>query len=123
MLLISTPLPPNKMDGRSTACETPRSARACSTAALPRKYGYGESASGWVMEVCTIRCTPASAAARNSARELATAVSWLIDPRANRTQYVLYRVVAPCSDDRNPAGSAKSSGLASIVVPAGARPG
>src|SRR5580692_7439407 len=48
MLLISTPLPPNKMDGRSTACETPRSARACSTAALPRKYGHGQSALGYV---------------------------------------------------------------------------
>ena len=74
------------MAGRSTVWGSRRSARACSTAALPRKYGYGESASGWVIETCTTRRTPASAAAWNSTRDRATALSWLTCPCAKRTQ-------------------------------------
>ena len=86
MLLISTPSPPNRMAGRSTACETPRSRSACSTAALPRKYGYGESGLGLVIDTCTIRRTPAVAAAWNSMRERVTATGWSTSPCANRTQ-------------------------------------
>ncbi len=86
MLLSSTPLPPNKMDGRAIACGTPRSRRHASTAALPLKYGYGEAASAWVIETCTIRWMPARAAAANRTRLFATAVAWVSPPWGNRTQ-------------------------------------
>ena len=73
MLFTSTPLPPNRIAGRAIAHGTPVPARIRSTAALPRKYGYGESGLGFVIEVCTIRCTPACCAASNSTRLFSTA--------------------------------------------------
>ena len=41
-----------------------------STNALPRKYGHGRAALGWVMLTWTMRCTPARLAAWNKAREV-----------------------------------------------------
>ena len=58
MLLRRTPSPPKRMAGRTMAYETPLSARARSTSALPRKYGKGELLLGCVMLTCTIRCYP-----------------------------------------------------------------
>src|SRR5215469_6777891 len=124
MLLSSTPLPPNRIAGRTTAYDgTPQSASACSTAALPRKYGSGESMLGLVIDTCTIRCTPALTAAENRTLLLATACSWLTDPWANRTQYVLYSVCAPAIDTLSSRWSEKSRGRQSMGAPTGARPG
>ena len=74
------------MTGRTTACGTPVAFRWHSTSPLPRKYGYGEEGSAWVIETCTMRWTPARAAAWNSRRLLATAVSWVTPPWGKRTQ-------------------------------------
>ena len=73
MLLTSTPSLPKRIAGRRIAYETPVSASARSTSALPRKYGYGDSIVGFVMLTCTMRCTPAWRAAWNSVREFSIA--------------------------------------------------
>jgi hypothetical protein len=57
-----------------------------STSALPRKYGSGESSAGFVIETWTIRSTPASAAARRSARLFSTARVNVVAPCSNRIQ-------------------------------------
>ena len=86
MLLSSTPLPPNRIAGRAIAYGMPVAVRSRSTSALPRKYGYGDAASAWVIETCTTRWTPAREAASNRTRLLATAVSCVTPPCGNRTQ-------------------------------------
>ena len=54
---------------------------ASSTSPLPRKYGSGESDDALVMLMCTMRRTPASAAAAMSAIEFSTARSKVTPPR------------------------------------------
>src|SRR5437667_3175053 len=64
--------------------------------------------------MCTTRRTPATPAASNRLRKLATACSKVTRPRGKRTQYVLYSVAAPRSAVTSPSRSAKSSGATSI---------
>jgi hypothetical protein len=55
MLLISTPLQPKRMAGRAMAYGTPLAFRCSSTSPFPRKYGYGEAGSAWVIDTWTMR--------------------------------------------------------------------
>ena len=86
MLFTRTSRPPKNTAGRRIAWERPVSRSADSTSALPRKYGSGESGDGFVIETWTTRSTPASAAARNRARERWTARANVEAPWSNRTQ-------------------------------------
>ena len=87
MLLTSTSRsPPNSQVGRTTEYGIPDWASADSHIALPWKYGSGEPSDGFVMEMWTIRLTPARRAAANSSRERSTAAACVLSPRSNRTQ-------------------------------------
>ena len=74
------------MAGRTIAYGMPDAVRSRSTSALPRKYGYGDAMSAWVIETCTIRWTSARVAASNRTRLFPTAVSCVTPARGNRTQ-------------------------------------
>jgi len=71
------------------------------------------------MLTCTIRRTPASLAARMRVSLFATARSKVTSPRGNRTQYVLYSVVAPRRCSASFRGSSKSNDATSTRSPNG----
>src|SRR5918995_655645 len=98
MLLIRMSSFPKITVGRTIEYPRPESRIISSTLALPRKYSKGESFDGFVMLTCTIRRTPASLAARMRVSLFATARSKVTSRRGNRTQYVLYSVVAPIAE-------------------------
>ena len=56
---------------------------------LPAEVRKGEASSGFATLMWTMRLTPARCAAPNSAAVLRTALSKVVSPRSNRTQYVL----------------------------------
>ena len=89
MLFSSTSSTPKTRVGLTMAYGTPKVFSASSTRPLPLKYGSRDPESALVMETWTIRVTPASLAASNSAVEFSTARSKVVSPRANLTQYVL----------------------------------
>ena len=88
-MLMSTSPRPKTSVGRTTANEIPDSASAASTAALPRKYAYGDAGSAFVTLSWTTRWTPAARAASKSATLFRIAASNVVARSGNRIQYVL----------------------------------
>ena len=88
MLFIRMSPSPNTTVGRTTAHDSFESKMACSTRSLPSKYGnrFSDPSSGFVTEMCTIRRTSASSAARIRAREFRTPSSKVRRPRSNLIQ-------------------------------------
>ena len=80
---------PKTSVGLTIACESPESRRACSVAALPRKYANGESADEFATLTWTTRRTPARFAASKRRRVFSIARANVVSPRSKRTQYVL----------------------------------
>ena len=73
--------PPKTSDGRTLAAGTGPPSTSSSTAALARKYAYGDESDGLVTEMWTIRSTPAAAAARKRRADAAIAHSNVHPPR------------------------------------------
>jgi hypothetical protein len=86
MLLTRMSSGPKTRVGLTIAYESPDSATACSSSALPRKYGRGEPVEAFVTLKWTKRPTFARRAAHRRTRVFATVRAKVDAPRSKRIQ-------------------------------------